>query len=376
MNSQRPARLPALFVHYEGTLRDSGGGVQICTQEYGATLRAAGFHLRYVEIKNDRRPLTRIRRRLSPRPYANAFIPDEVARNMADALDENLHYIFINQAVLRPLGKLIRKRLAGDYEVVLLSHGLQSVDFLHQLRSESSPAFENTTKAEMIMLARQLIEETRQSRYLDHIFCLAPFEVGIERWLGGKAVTYLPRTITRPPLLWQPIYGRMGYVGRLDHPPNKEGLISFLTALEQLASDTVRLRLVGSPRRAGQAIAKRFAFVDYLGRLTDEQLRSEACSWNCFVHPVFCYAMGASTKLAVAIGWQIPVVTTSMGRRGYIWREGHMPIADTPQSLAKLALELTDPKEAQQVQLEISKIRKSSPTKTDIASRIRSALSL
>jgi len=45
--------------------------------------------------------------------------------------------------------------------------------------------------------------------------------------------------------------------------------------------------------------------------------------------------MGFSTKLTIALGWQILIVTTTMGTRGYVWKEGNMPIADKPELLAR-----------------------------------------
>ena len=85
--------------------------------------------------------------------------------------------------------------------------------------------------------------------------------------------------------------------------------------------------------------------------------------------------MGCSTKMGVAIGWEIPVVTTSMGCRGYKWHEGTMPIADMPESLATLALQLGDPEHASRAQLEMRKVRSSSPTRDEVVGLIRAALS-
>ena len=162
----------------------------------------------------------------------------------------------------------------------------------------------------------------------------------------------------------------------MDHSPNKEGLILFLEAFQKIVPAQVRLRLVGGPEGAARAIAQRYSFVEYLGQLSNEELQKEASTWNCLVHPLFCYSRGCSTKLAVALGWQIPVITTSAGCRGYSWSQGNLPLAETPESLARLALQMLNPEVAYIAQKEVSAIARSAPTLTDVAAQIRFSLSL
>jgi glycosyltransferase involved in cell wall biosynthesis len=194
--------------------------------------------------------------------------------------------------------------------------------------------------------------------------------------LGAKNVTWLPRTIPANPLPWSPHSSRLGFVGTVDHSPNREGLILFLEAFEKIAPDSVRLRLVGGPETAAKAIAERFPLVEYLGRLSNEELEKEASTWSCFVHPLFCYSRGCSTKLAIALGWQIPVITTPAGCRGYTWHQGNLPLAETPESLAELALKMLVPEVANTTQQEISAIVSSAPTLNDVAAKVESCLSL
>src|SRR6202030_3441853 len=190
----------------------------------------------------------------------------------------------------------------------------------------------------------------------------------IERWLGAKAVTWLPRTIPhRAPLCWSPNPDRIGFVGTLDHPPNKDGLIRFLQALEPLAPENVELRLVGGPTAVGKELAERFRSVRYLGPLSNEHLDGEAATWSCFVHPLFCYARGCSTKLAVALSWQIPIATTAAGCRGYVWRDGVLPLAETPDLLARLALRLTQHEAGLEARGQIQAIADSMPGVDQVA---------
>jgi hypothetical protein len=115
------------------------------------------------------------------------------------------------------------------------------------------------------------------------------------------------------------------------------------------------------------AIANQFPIVDYLGMLSNSDLEKEARTWSCFVHPIFCFARGCSTKLASAFSWQIPVATTAAGCRGYTWKQGHLSLAETPEDLSRLALKMTDKQFAYSSKQEIVFISNSSPTVTEIA---------
>jgi hypothetical protein len=72
------------------------------------------------------------------------------------------------------------------------------------------------------------------------------------------------------------------------------------------------------------------------------ELRREAETWCCFVHPLFVNAKGCSTKLATALGWRLPVATTTIGARGYSWDENLIPLATSPDHLADMVLAHAD----------------------------------
>ena len=163
---------------------------------------------------------------------------------------------------------------------------------------------------------------------------------------------------------------------QMNHPPNMQGLDLFLHAFERIAPENARVRLAGGPTEMGLDYAKRFPHVEYLGMLTDEEIRSEAQTWNAFIHPLFVYSSGVSIKLASALSWQIPVVTTTFGCRGYEWREGSFAIADEPDALARLALSMMDPETACLTQNEVIKVAHSVPDKDESVRRIRTALQL
>ena len=372
----KPSNKVALFIAQSLHL-DSPypGGVQICSREYFEVLESAGFDLLPIKIGIDRRPLTRLKRKLWYHPYYNFFNEAEFKKSLKEIISKkSVEFTFINQRQLAPFSKIIKEVVGSHCRVIILSHGLESVDFFHKMRIESGGFIKN--KIYQRMLGQQLLEESRQNLFIDDVFTLAPFEGEIERWLGMKSVLHVPRVVKSEPLSWNPREGRVGFVGTLDHPVNLEGL---RMVLEQLKISGVaasfRFRIVGGPENIAGLLEKEFPFVEYAGTLHNPRaLEEEVATWHCFVHPLFCYARGCSTKLAVALGWQIPIATTSMGCRGYVWREGQMPIADSPQLLAKLILSMLNRANAQKIRDEIRKIALSSPTIEEVAEKIRAFL--
>jgi glycosyltransferase involved in cell wall biosynthesis len=350
-------------------LSDASGGLQICTHEYVRTLRAAGIDLTFSTIAHDRRMATRIRRRLAPAPYPSQWRSSAVSDIVSSARRVDARLVLLNLVNLAPLARALKPRLPAHTRIVLLSHGLESVDFLHTI------PFDSHSRRQQSELGKRLLAERRHRLTIDHVFTLTSWEAEIERWLGARNVTALPRTVTkRAPLEWRPDASRLGFVGTLDHVPNRDGLEQFLTALEQFAPARLHVRLVGGPEASGRSLAGRFRSVRYLGPLDDRALESEASTWSAFVHPLFCFARGCSTKLAIALAWRIPVVTTRAGARGYTWREGALPMADSPESLARLACDMTDRSVATRARDEIAAIARSCPTTEEVGRMIEHAL--
>jgi len=361
----------AIVVTHATAVGARPGGLQICTREYLDALAAAGLDVALEIIEHDRRLITRARHRLFPTPYPDQWRPDAVDQIVAAAVRTGAELVCLNLVNLAPLAAVLRPRLPRATRIVLLSHGLESIDFLHTI-----PARRDSNHSSR-QLGRRLIEERRQRLTIDHVFCLTPFEAEIERWLGARAVTALPRTIPRvPPIAWRPDPGRLGFVGTLDHQPTSDGLEQFLAAFERLEANSVHVRVVGGPEPAGRALAARFRSVEYLGTLGDADLEREAATWSAFVHPLFYWARGCSTKLASALAWQLPIATTPAGARGYTWRDGTLPMADSPDAFARLARELTNPSAASRARQQVGAIARSSPTIDEVGRLIGGALGL
>ncbi len=227
-----------------------------------------------------------------------------------------------------------------------------------------------------IALRRAIRVEAASRAHVDAVFALSPNDADLERNIGSPRVEWLPRTISSTALDWRPAGRRLGYVGTIDHAPNLEGLVSILRAMEALSADAPRIRVVGGPARIGAWLADRYRSVDYLGPLDNADLVREAATWTGFIHPIFCESRGCSTKLATAIGWLLPVVTTSHGRRGYEWREGSLLECDDPETFARQALALFDPGAAAEARAEVARAAASSPSMSDVAAKVRRVLDL
>lgn len=362
---------PALFLTPPHAVSARAGGLQICTREYLQTFRSAGVESTVLTIEQDSRLVTRAWRRMQCDPYVGQWTESALPAVVSAVQDLATRLVLINVVNLAPLAGALRTKLPRDVRIVLLSHGLESVDYLHQIpRGARSRRYWRG-------LGRRLVAEREHRTSIDHVFCLTTVEAELERWLGARQVTPLPRTIPwRSPLAWTPQDGRLGFVGTLDHLPTRDGLDQFLTALASIASAGVRVRIVGAPERVGRTLASRCASVDYLGPLDDEALQQEASTWSAFVHPMFCFARGCSTKLGVVLSWQLPLVTTPAGARGYTWREGVLPMADSPEGFARLACELARPDNARRVRDDVATVVRSSPSVDEVGALISTALGL
>jgi glycosyltransferase involved in cell wall biosynthesis len=334
----------AILVASRSSLSSGRGGVQQCTQEYIQTLKTLGFRLEIVSFGAETSLLARLRRRVLNLPYRDR-IERSVVRHVTGACRDSLpEFVFFNQADVLEFSREFRECFPIA-KLVLLSHGLESADYLHELRARGYAApFARSSNVDLWRLGFQLKQEATQRFFLDASICLSPVEVEIERWLGTRQVTWLPRTASRHPLNWSPAANRVGYVGTLDHPPNAEGLILVLRVLLRVAPQ-IRVRVVGGPEAAAKLLFREFPNVDYLGVMGDNELRDEGASWNCFLHPLFCFARGASTKLATGLSWEIPVVATVAGCRGYRWKAGGVTLGESPvdfaNQVARICADLT-----------------------------------
>lgn len=303
-----------------------------CSREYRDTLAAAGLGPEVLEFDLDLSLRSRLLRRLLPRPYAYRPPARFAAEAATHARRLGAEVCFLNNTAALSLAPALRAA-APSLRLVFLSHGAELTDVVNNLRLTPETAPRDQRSAPW--LGRLLLEELRLRSALDGAVVIAEPDVLVEEWLGTPAVAFLPRTVPAAALPLAPVPGRVGCVSTLDHGPNLQGIRLLVAALDPVSG--VRLRLVGGPESLGRELASSHPTVDYLGPLDDPSLLAEAATWRAFVNPLFCPARGASTKVATALGWGLPVLTTPQGRRGYRWPEDALPLADTPESLAALA---------------------------------------
>ena len=365
----------ALLVGHRNALRTEGGGVQVCAREYVTALEEAGFRLRPVPFEFRSSLATRVLRRLFPMA-SNASAPAGLFEAIESGLqDYDVGTIFFAFNLFSEVSRELRGRYPKVRQV-LLSYGVESLDSLlaEQLARRRGSATRSRAAAEW-RLGKQLLEEAEQRRWIDAVLTLSPLEVEVEKWLGASRVLWVPRLILEPQLQPKPVDGRAGCVSTLNHPPNLDGLQRLFDALSGLARNGLRFRLVGQPEREGVALAARYAFVDYLGPLSDAELRDEAATWCCFVHPLFVYAKGCSTKLATGLGWGLPIATTEFGARGYVWISGVLPLAKTPEELAQLVVERSRADSFDQFAQQTIAVRAAAPSAAAVGELVKDFLS-
>ena len=320
----------ALFITHYQHIGDGKGGVQRCTAEYLDTIHAMGLSVEIVRINNNQRLDTKILRRVNSSPYFRPVAPMDLA--IACEAAQNADVIFLNQVALCAIAKPLKEAAGTTVPIIALSHGCEITDLLHLARLHRKlPISGRLRPSPKQAWAQVLSDEIASRAHIDGVIALSDYDAQTETWLGTTKSIWLPRTIKPEPLAWTPTLGRFGFVGTLDHAPSLEGLVLVLDQIERQNASQLSLRIVGAPPNIGQWLAQRYATVDYLGPLSDADLNEEAKTWNAFLNPIFCQARGCSTKLAMALNWQIPIITTPIGRRGYTWSEGSVVEADHPR---------------------------------------------
>jgi hypothetical protein len=360
---------PALFVTNHEFLTTDGGGVQWCTREYRDTLIAAGFDLHNITFSIDRSPWARLLRRLRPRPFANR-LPRRLAVAIAQAASSlGAQWCFLNNTDACSVAPALRLA-APHLRLVFLSHGVELTDIVNNLRL--TPETIPFTHRQAGWLGHLLLKEIELRAVLDGVVTISEPDATMESWLGAKSILTIPRSVPRNDLHHVACLGRVGCVSTLDHGPNLHGLRLLAESLARKKG--VNLRLVGGPEHIGRELAELYPTITYCGKLDDAALRAEAQTWKAFVNPIFCRARGASTKVATALGWGLPVLTTTHGARGYRWNAELLPLTETPSQLADLVSAVATAPQPNEWASAAHAIRDLAPDLTDAASLLHDQL--
>jgi glycosyltransferase involved in cell wall biosynthesis len=332
------ATIKAIFLTHPQLLRSEiTGGVQLCSQELHHIIEnISEISLSDYFIPYTRNIMQRVMMKLGMENYSMYDVKKDAPALLSYVEKENIGIVFLNMASVVRYAKPLKEKFGDKVKVIMLSHGNHSGDFLHLITKPLTKQSAVRRALNKIRLGWLIATEAQyRVSYLDGVVTLSETEKQIENWFGGKRVEFLPRRLYPDFLLHTPVLGRVGFVGRLDHPPNLQGISFVLDELKNKDIPGLDFRLVGAPDEYGKMLQKKYPFIKYTGELSDRDLEKEVASWAFLLNPVWWYSTGASTKLAKAISWGVPIITSTAGMRGYEWKEGKLLVQDTPSAMAK-----------------------------------------
>lgn len=353
------------------------GGVRLCTEEY-IDLLSKLFDVSIFPVQNKTSLVYRIQVKLGINQYGDFSIQPRMTELYDLITKNNIQYVFLNQSNSANFGLALKKFWGKKVSIFICSHGNESGDLLH-----SVTRFNNTLPIFHKILANWTLGRTirtevkQRANGIDGVLTVSEVEFQIENWLGAKKVFLVPRTITIDTKYFNGALGIVGFMGDLSHAPNYHGIKSVCDEILEIGNyEGLSLRIVGSSKDWGMALQRNYPFVNYLGYLTNDELEKECESWSFFLNPVFYYSRGVSTKLAKALGMGLPVITTTMGNRGYKWSKGTLPMVHSPKEMASAILELAfDIEKVKYYRSQVVDIVNSSPTRQELAGQLEAFLS-
>lgn len=349
------------------------GGVQLCSQEFFYLLQNSDIDIQPYYVSYTKNLLDRLALKLKLDCYSYYDVQAD-QQNLYQYIQENdIEYVFINHATAIRYSKVIKSHFKNQVKVFLLSHGNDSGDFLHSTTKPIKKYNLISKYRDILRLGRLLYTESvYRKNYLDGVLTVSEVEENIEKWLGTNKVIYTPRVIDKiTAIKLNTNYSKIGFIGRLDHPPNYHGLNMICSELAKYDIQ-FEFALIGAPVEYGEKLQAKYPFISYKGELNDNQLYNETCTWSLFLNLVFWYSMGVSTKVAKAIEWGIPLLTTTPGIRGYNWEEGSMIMAETPQQMVDKIMEYINNKDKiDNAIVEMSKIKDSSYSLKELAQEVK-----
>ena len=311
----------------------------------------------------------RLKKKLGLSAY-NEYLPKKYCNLLKRNLDnKEANVVFLNLTNTIPFAEFIKKNWP-HVKVVLCSHGNESGDHLHaiELHKIYQGAFRN---AAIFSLGNMLVKESYFRKYIDLVLTVSDVEVGIEKWLGSRAILMVPRFIDAINIGRMPTYGTVGFLADLTHEPNYFGIKEVCEALKKIGSENTVIRLVGGGEERGLFLTEQYPFVKYVGYLNEEELINELKTWSFALNPVFYYSRGVSTKLGKALGMGLPVITTDKGMRGYEWKEGMLPVCKDADEMAELINKLSvDADAIKKYNMEVIKIQSTSTSINETAEKL------
>jgi hypothetical protein len=349
------------------------GGVRQCTLEY-LTLIETIYEVIIFKVDYDIDLIYRLRVKFGLNIY-NDYKPKHYKQELIDLIKlSKANIVFLNLSNTAPFSKVIKNEFGDKVKVVLCSHGNESGDLLHEtVRFRGKLSFVKKLFSSFTLGSVLQKESFFRQSTIDAVLTVSEIEESIEKWIGCRYVLMIPRSIELTQLNHKPVLGRVGFMGDLSHAPNLYGIDEVCKSISNhVNSSKIHIHIVGSPSSIGESLSKKYPFVHYIGYLDEENLVKQASTWTFFLNPVFYYSRGVSTKLAKALGWNIPIITTTIGCRGYVWNEGSLIFAETPQDFCNQIFNLSNDTSAiQSARKERDKIISSSYSLLEISNKLR-----
>ncbi len=313
------------------------GGVQLCSQEFLETIQTIYPQVVIFNVSVSKNLFYRLKRKVGLDSY-DLYDFKKYEDELVETLQKNnIDIVFINKAELVKVSKIL-KEIDRSLKIILLSHGNETGDYLHELTHPQKKHNLFVSAFKKIRLGLNLFTESYyRHRYLDLVCTMSLEEESIEKWLGANNTFFFPRIIKLNPIQHKPEPRKIGFVGTLNHTPNFLALKDICKELS-LSKFSAKLIIVGGGEEQGVELASAYPFVFYLGRLDNEDLINEVSTWAYFLNPIFWYSRGASMKLAQALSWNVPVISTIAGARGYKFKKQFLKL--TPNNANEFVNEL------------------------------------
>src|SRR5690606_30477135 len=197
----------------------------------------------------------------------NLYDFDKYKEDLTNIIEKNqVEIVFINKAELIRVSKIL-KEINNNLKVIILSHGNETGDYLHELTHPQKIHSQLALAIKKIRLGLNLFTESYyRHRYIDLVCAMSFEEENIEKWLGAKHTFFFPRIIKSSPINYRPKKGKIGFVGTLNHTPNFLALKDICNQLS-LTKLSIELVIIGGGEVQGTELASNYSFVRYLGKL-------------------------------------------------------------------------------------------------------------
>lgn len=311
------------------------GGVKFCTDDFIRLFKEA-FDISFFPAQYKKDIGFRLLFKLGLDCY-DYFDSKSIGREIKKRQSkEGFKYVALNTSQALRVCKAIKESCGHEIKTILLSHGNETGDYLHQFTrfSASQPHIQRLTST--FKIGRLLkTEALYRKEYVDLVCSVSPVENEIEKWLNAKNTFFVPRTVSPQFLNHKPILGRVGFMGDLSHWPNYFAVEQICHQLQK-EKLPIEFRLVGGPNKHGEKLKSQFPFIHYLGFMLEEHLQQEIATWSLFLNLAFYYSKGVSTKLGKVMSYGIPILTTTPGKRGYAWKNGNLLVGDSPEEIVEV----------------------------------------